>query len=131
MQRLEEWQLRKDLETIRTKSERLASLQIVPPMIRPTVLLVLQLRHPTNPGVVQMLAAHRSDTTTMGYVNKLPGARTAMQAFLDDSKDDNRVLVYGGLIASADQWRRFSKVWQQSFDGARPVVLAGSALVEF
>ena len=72
MRALEEWQLRNDLEAIRTKSERLASLQIVPMMIRPTVLLALQLRHPTNPGVVQMLAGHRSDTTTMGYVNKLP-----------------------------------------------------------
>ena len=41
-------------------------------MIRPTVLLAFQLRHPTNPGVVQTLAQHQSDTTTMGYVNKLP-----------------------------------------------------------
>ena len=72
MQRLGEWRLREDLETIRKKSERLASLQIVPTMIRPTVLLALQLRNPTNPGVVQMLAGHRSDTTTMGYVNKPP-----------------------------------------------------------
>ena len=69
---LEEWQLRNDLETIRAKSERLASLQMVPTMIRPTVLLALQLRHPTDPGVVQMLAQHQSDTTTRGYVNKLP-----------------------------------------------------------
>ena len=69
---LEEWQLRQDLETIRTGSERLASLEIVPSMIRPTVLLALQLRHPTNPGVVQTLAQHQSDSTTMGYVNKLP-----------------------------------------------------------
>ena len=69
---LEEWQLRKDLQTIRTGSERLESLDIVPSMIRPTVLLALQLRHPANPGIPQALAQHRSDTTTMGYVNKLP-----------------------------------------------------------
>ena len=72
MRALEEWQLRNDLEAIRTKSERLASLHIVPTMIRPTVLLALQLQHPTNPEVVQRLAGHKSDTTTGGYVNKLP-----------------------------------------------------------
>ena len=41
-----------------------------------------------------------------------------MQAYIDDSKDDNRVLVYGGLIASADQWKTFSTAWQQCLDDA-------------
>ena len=41
-----------------------------------------------------------------------------MQAYIDDSKEDSRVLVYGGLIASADQWKAFSKDWQQCLDDA-------------
>ena len=53
-------------------SERLASLRICPAMIRSTVLLSMQLRHPDSLEAVQMFAQHRSDTTTMGYVRKLP-----------------------------------------------------------
>ena len=41
-----------------------------------------------------------------------------MQAYIDDSQEDGRVLVYGGLIASADQWKAFSKDWQQCLDDA-------------
>lgn len=67
-----EWRLRTDLEAIKERSRKLSSLKIVPSMIRPTVLLAHQLKHPSNPEIVQILAQHRSETTTMGYVAKLP-----------------------------------------------------------
>lgn len=116
MQALEEWQLRSDLETIRTKSDRLASLQIVPMMIRPTVLLALQLRHPTNPGVVQMLAAHRSDSTTIGYVNKLP-YRVILEERIRHFTDTVEV-----LISDERNWKRRGRTegqWKEALAKAQ------------
>ena len=72
LERTAEWQLRADMKPIAQRSRKLAALKLVPSMIRPTVLLRAQLKNPTNPEVVQLLASHNSPTTTMGYVNKLP-----------------------------------------------------------
>ena len=69
---LNDWHLYQDFSAIAATSERLASLHICPTMIRPTVLLSMQLRHPNSIEAVQMFAQHKSDTTTMGYVAKLP-----------------------------------------------------------
>lgn len=63
--------LRGDLATIISPTH-LASFKILPSMIRPTVLLAQQLRNPGKLEVAQVLAQHKSPTTTMGYVNKLP-----------------------------------------------------------
>ena len=41
-----------------------------------------------------------------------------MQAYIDDSMTDGRVLVLGGLIASTDRWKAFSAAWQQCLDDA-------------
>ena len=113
---LEEWQLRNDLETIRAKSERLASLHIVPAMIRPTVLLVLQLRQPTNPGMVQMLGQHQSDTTTMGYVNKLP-YRLILEERIRTFTDTIEV-----MISDETNWKRTGRTggqWKEALAKAQ------------
>lgn len=68
---LREDQLRGDLATIISRT-RLASFKVLPSMIRPTVLLAQQLRNPGKLEVAQVLAQHKSPTTTMGYVEKLP-----------------------------------------------------------
>lgn len=41
-----------------------------------------------------------------------------MEAYIDDSMTDGRVLVFGGLIASAESWEAFSIAWQQCLDSA-------------
>ena len=67
-----EWQLRDDFSKITANSTELSRLKITPSMIRPTVLLVAHLKHSANLGATQLLARHENDTTTFGYVNKLP-----------------------------------------------------------
>ena len=67
-----EWQLRGDFSKITANSTELSTLKITPSMIRPTVLLMEYLKNPTNIGATQLLARHENDTTTFGYVNKLP-----------------------------------------------------------
>ena len=57
---------------ITANSPQLSALKITPSMIRSTVLLVDCLKNPTNLGMTQILARHENDTTTLGYVNKLP-----------------------------------------------------------
>ena len=71
MSSLEEFQLREDTARIVADSE-LASYKVLPSMVRPTVLLAMQLRNPGNLGAAQLLAQHESPSTTNGYVNKLP-----------------------------------------------------------
>jgi hypothetical protein len=41
-------------------------------MLRPTVLLNVQLQNPANLGVAQLIAQHEYGETTVGYVSKLP-----------------------------------------------------------
>ena len=116
MRALEEWQLRNDMETIRRESESLVSFQIFPSMLRATVLLALQLRHPNNPGIVQMLAGHRSDTTTNRYVNKLP-----YRMILDD-----RIRTFTDtievVISDEKTWKRMGRTdgqWREALAKAQ------------
>ena len=67
-----EGQIRDDFLKITANSPELSALTITPSMIRSTVLLVDGLKNPTNLGMTQILARHEKDTTTLGYVNKLP-----------------------------------------------------------
>ena len=66
------WQLCDDFLKITANSPQLSALRITPSMIRPTMLLVDSLKNPTNLGITQILARHENDTTTLGYVNRLP-----------------------------------------------------------
>jgi len=69
---LTEFNFRTDFKTIAGRSEYLRKFHLVPSMIRPTVLLEIQLKNPANLGIAQMMAQHISGTTTTGYTNKLP-----------------------------------------------------------
>jgi len=69
---LTEYNFRADFKTIAGRSEYLRKFHLVPSMIRPTVLLDIQLKNPSNLGIAQMMAQHNSGTTTTGYTNKLP-----------------------------------------------------------
>ncbi len=69
---IEEWQVRDYFKKIVSKSETLREFKLVPSMIRPTVLLAVQLSNPGDLSAAQRIAQHESDTTTFGYVNKLP-----------------------------------------------------------
>ena len=116
MRALEEWQLRNDMETIGRESESLVSFQIFPSMIRSTVLLALQLRHPNNPGVVQMLAGHKSDTTTMRYGNKLP-YRTILDDRIRTFTDTIEV-----VISDEKTWKRMGRTdgqWREALAKAQ------------
>ena len=42
-----------------------------------------------------------------------------IQAFIDDSYEQKKVLILAGYIASADQWTAFSKEWFYRLDQAR------------
>jgi len=69
---LSEYNLRMDFKEICNNSDYLVDYNFTPSMLRPTVLLEIQLKDPTNLGVAQMMAKHESPTTTDGYTNKLP-----------------------------------------------------------
>lgn len=69
---LAEYSLRSDFKEICNKSGYLSNYNFTPSMLRPTVLLEIQLKDPTNLGTAQLIAQHESQTTTVGYTNKLP-----------------------------------------------------------
>lgn len=69
---LTEFNFRADFKAIANSSSYLKEFALSPSMIRPTVLLEIQLKNPSNLGLAQMLAQHESGTTTAGYTNKLP-----------------------------------------------------------
>ena len=113
---LEEWQLRDDVETIRAESERLALLQIVPTMIRPTVLLVAQMRDPTQPDVPGMLAQHKSPTMTMRYVNRGP-FRMILEERIRTFTETIEV-----VISDEREWKhtgRTERQWKEAFARAQ------------
>ena len=113
---LNDWHLHQDLTKIAATSERLASLQICPTMIRSTVLLSMQLRHPNSIEVVQMFAQHKSDTTTMGYVAKLPHRMILEQRMRQFS---NTIEV---VISDQDTWKKMGRSvagWQDAIHTAR------------
>lgn len=63
---------RTEFASLCKRSEILRHLKIVPSMIRPSVLLLMQLEDPSNSSLVTVKAHHESESTTAGYTNKLP-----------------------------------------------------------
>ena len=113
---LSDWRLHSDFPAIVATSERLASLRIYPTMIRSTVLLSMQLRHPDSLEAVQMFAQHRRDTTTMGYVAKLP-YRMVLEQRMRRFAETIEVVV-----ADRDAWEKMGRRvagWQEAIGGAR------------
>jgi hypothetical protein len=59
---------------------------------------------------------HRLDVLYSGMLPRKLARRlimvTTLQAFIDDSKTGERVLVLGGYLASHDDWRKLSIEWQ-------------------
>ena len=102
-QPLTNWRLQADLSAIAATSETLASFRIYPTMIRSTVLLSMQLRHPDNLEAVQMFAQHKRDTTTMGYVAKLPHRMVLEQCMRDFAER------FEVLVADADAWEKMGR----------------------
>ena len=116
LKEMNDWHLREDLLKIAATSERLASLKRFPTMIRSTVLLAMQLRHPTSLDVVQIFAQHEQDTTTMGFVGKLPYRmilEQRMQRFV------NTIEV---VISEEDTWKEMGRTtasWQDAIHEAQ------------
>jgi hypothetical protein len=69
---LTEFAFRDAFKRMLKHSDYMGHLNVTPSMLRPTVLLLAQLEDPTNAGLVMIQANHESETTTMGYTNKLP-----------------------------------------------------------
>ena len=113
---LNDWHLYEDLSKIAATSERLSSLEICPTMIRSTVLLSMQLRHPNSIEAVQMFAQHKSDTTTMGYVAKLPYRMILEQRMRQFSETIEVV------ISDQGTWTKMGRPvvgWQEAIQAAR------------
>ena len=113
---LSDWGLYRDFPAIVATSERLASLRIFPAMIRPTVLLSMQLRHPDSLEAVQMFAQHRRDTTTMGYVRKLP------YRMVLDQRMRRFAETIEVVVANRDTWEKMGRPvagWREAIGGAR------------
>ncbi|MYD94732.1 MAG: hypothetical protein F4Y02_13815 [Chloroflexi bacterium] len=108
--------LGRDFSAIAATSERLASLRIWPAMVRPTVLLSMQLHHPESLEAAQMLAQHRSDTTTMGYVARLP------YRMILDQRMRRYAETLEVLVADPDTWEQMGRPaagWREAMDRAR------------
>ena len=115
-QALTDWRLYKDFSAIVATSECLASLRIYPAMIRSTVLLSMQLRHPDSLEAVQMFAQHRSDTTTMGYVAKLPYRMVLEQRMRRFAE------MIEVVVADRDAWEKMGRPvagWREAIGDAR------------
>lgn len=70
---LEEFTLRNHFKSILVeRSELYAEYIVTPSMIRPTVLLATQLLNPANLSIAQQVAQHEDESTTGGYVRKVP-----------------------------------------------------------
>ena len=113
---LNDLHLYRDFSAIAATSERLASLQICPTMIRSTVLLSMQLRNPNSIEAVQNFAQHNSDTTTMGYVAKLP-YRMILEERVRRFSDTIEV-----VISSRDTWEKMGRPvarWHEAIQSAR------------
>ena len=113
---LSDWRLYDDFRAIVATSQRLASLRIFPAMIRSTVLLSMQLRHPDSLEAVQMFAQHRRDTTTMGYVAKLP-YRMVLEERMRRFAETIEVMV-----ADRDTWEQMGRpvaAWREAIGAAR------------
>ena len=116
VQPLTNWRLQANLSAIAATSESLASLRIYPMMIRSTVLLSIQLRHPDSLEAVQMFAQHRHDTTTMGYVAKLPHRMVLEQRMRRFAE------TFEVVVADRDAWEKMGRpvaAWRDAIGGAR------------
>ena len=115
---LTEWQLREGIRNIGQESEVLARLRIVPEMIRPTVLLHAQLRNPTNLGVANMLAQHENETTTMGYVAKLP-FRIILENRIRKFAETVQVVIANGIEGGSTKLGIRGGEWNSLLDNAQ------------
>ena len=69
---LQEYNFRADFKDICNESNYLKKLNLTPSMLRPTILLDVQLKNPNDLGVAQVIAHHENSSTTFGYTGKLP-----------------------------------------------------------
>jgi hypothetical protein len=94
LQPLTEFAFRDEFKAICAQSDYLKQLRLVPSMLRPTVLLNVQLKDPANLGVAQLIAQHESGSTTEGYTNKLPHRIQMEKDMLEFQQTIEIVMVY-------------------------------------
>jgi len=110
LQLLTEFAFRDEFKAICNTSEYLKKFNLVPSMIRPTVLLDIQLQDPANLGVAQLMAQHEQGATTEGYTNKLPHRIRMESHILDYQKTLEFVMTSGEdephtkLDVSEEEW---------------------------
>lgn len=94
LQPLTEFAFRDEFKAICAQSDYLKKFRLVPSMLRPTVLLNVQLQDPANLGVAQLIAQHESGSTTEGYTNKLPHRIQMEKDMLEFQQTIEVVMVY-------------------------------------
>lgn len=94
LQPLTEFAFRDEFKAICAQSDYLKQFRFVPSMLRPTVLLNVQLKDPANLGVAQLIAQHESGSTTEGYTNKLPHRIQMEKDMLEFQQTIEIVMVY-------------------------------------
>jgi len=110
LQLLTEFAFRDEFKAICNTSEYLKKFNLVPSMLRPTVLLDIQLQDPANLGVAQLMAQHEQGATTEGYTNKLPHRIRMENHILDYQKTLEFVMTSGEdephtkLDVSEEEW---------------------------
>lgn len=94
VQSLTEFAFRDEFKAICDHSDYLKQFRLVPSMLRPTVLLKVQLEDPANLGVAQLIAQHESGSTTEGYTNKLPHRIQMEKDMLEFQQTIEIVMIY-------------------------------------
>jgi hypothetical protein len=94
LQPLTEFAFRDEFKAICAQSDYLKQFRLVPSMLRPTVLLNVQLKDPANLGVAQLIAQHESGSTTGGYTNKLPHRIQMEKDMLEFQQTIEIVMLY-------------------------------------
>ncbi|KAA1160229.1 hypothetical protein EU508_10835 [Pseudoalteromonas fuliginea] len=94
VQPLTEFAFRDEFKAICNHSDYLKQFRLVPLMLRPTVLLNVQLKDPANLGVAQLIAQHESGATTEGYTNKLPHRIQMEKDMLEFQQTIEVVMIY-------------------------------------
>lgn len=94
VQPLTEFAFRDEFKAICNHSDYLTQFKLVPSMLRPTVLLNVQLKDPANLGVAQLIAQHESGSTTEGYTNKLPHRIQMEKDMLEFQQTIEVVMIY-------------------------------------
>ena len=110
IQPLTEFAFRNEFKAICNHSDYLKQFRLVPSMLRPTVLLNVQLKDPANLGVAQLIAQHESGATTEGYTNKLPHRIRMEKDMLEFQQTIEVVIVdddnaHEKLNMTQNQWR--------------------------